>query len=231
MHPASRYRFYSAVFASSIALGFGGAVATSAQTMQGQNAVAPTPAQLGMADALSAMQPLLMQVNLSVSAVDVHRWKVPNDVRDTTASDVQSIQRDLSTTLPGLLTQAQNAPDAIAPAFAVFRNIDALYDVLLRITETATLAGTQSEAGRLEETRAEVQARRAQLGNAILASASAQDSNVLQLRTSLANASRVAATPAAPKKIVVEDGPAPATKTVRKRKPAAKPVTPPAPTQ
>jgi hypothetical protein len=201
--------------------------------MQGQAAAAPTPAQLGMTDALSALQPLLMQVNLSVSAVDVHRWKVPNDVRDTTASDVQSIQRDLSTTLPSLLTQAQGSPDSIAPAFAVFRNIDALYDVLLRITETATLAGTQSEAGRLEGTRAELQARRAQLGNAILASASAQDNSVLQLRTALATASRVAAAPTAPKKIVVDDGPATSpSKTVRKRKPAAaKPAAPPAPTQ
>ena len=97
---------------------------------------------------LNALQPLLAQVNQSVSAIDVHRWKAPNDVRDTTASDVQSIQRDLTSTLPDLLSQAQASTGAVAPAFAVFRNIDALYDVLLRITETATLAGSQSEAGR-----------------------------------------------------------------------------------
>ena len=164
--------------------------------------------------------------------MDVHRWKAPGDVKDTTTADVQSIQRDLVTTLPGLLSQAQSAPASIGPAFAVFRNIDALYDVLLRITETATLAGSQSEASRLESTRSELQARRAQLGNAILASANAQDASVMQLRTSLQAAQRVAVAPEPPKKVVVDDGPATATKTVRKKKPAAKPVaSPPAPTQ
>ena len=42
------------------------------------------------------------------------------------------MQRDLTSTLPGLLTQAEASGPAVAlPAFAVFRNLDALYDVLL----------------------------------------------------------------------------------------------------
>ena len=35
-----------------------------------------------------------------------------------------------------------NGPAALSPAFAVFRNLDALYDVMLRVTETAGLAGS-----------------------------------------------------------------------------------------
>jgi hypothetical protein len=176
-----------------------------------------------MQDALNAIQPLLSKVNLAASSVDVHHWKAPSDVRDTTTSDVQSIQRDLNVTLPDLLTKAQASPGAIAPSFAVFRNIDALYDVLLRITETATLAGTQSEADRLEQVRAELQARRAQLGNAILISATSQDTDVVQLRNSLAAAPRVPAASTAPKRIVVDDGPTTSTKASRKKKAATPP--------
>jgi hypothetical protein len=174
------------------------------------------------------MAPTLSGVNLAVSGVDVHRWKVPGEVKDTTTSDIQSIQRDLSGTLPSLVSQAQAAPGAIAPAFAVFRNLDALYDVLLRVTETATLAGSQQEAAHLESARAELQTRRSQLGTALQATAASQDTSVVQLRTALQTARQTAAsTQAAPKKIVVNDGPdvTPA-KTVHKKKPttpAAKP--------
>jgi hypothetical protein len=226
--PSAPRRFVITVLLSAVLLSgasFRGAAQNpSGQTPPGQTApVNPAnQTQLAMLDALNAMQPMLMQINLAVSSVDVRRWKAPNDVRDTTTEDVQSIQRDLSGTLPVLLTTAQSSPNAVGPAFAVFRNIDALYDVLLRITETATLAGTTSEADRLEQVRAGLQARRGQLGNAILASAAAQDNDVMQLRTALQSVPRTGAQPGgAPKKIVVNDGPdtAPA-KTTHKKKPA-----------
>jgi hypothetical protein len=183
----------------------------------------------GLTAALGALQPTLNEVNVAVSSVGVRRWKVPGDVKDTTSSDIQSIQRDLNGTLPTLVTQAQAASDSIAPSFAVYRNIDALYDVLLRVAETATLAGSQQEAGKLEGARADLQTRRSELGNALLSSATAQDSNVVQLRTSLDAAKRTANTAkaGAPTRIVVNDGPdAPAAKTVHKKKPAVKPTTP-----
>ena len=178
--------------------------------------------QSTMTDALNTIQPLLGQVNNALSAVDARRWKAPNDVRDQTASDIQSIQRDLNGTLPGLLSTAQAAPGSIAPAFAVFRNIDALYDVLLRITETATLAGSQQEATRLEQVRSDLQSRRSQLGSAILSSATAQDASVVNLQASLRAANSAAASASTtPRKVVVNDGPDSTAKPVKKRKPAA----------
>jgi hypothetical protein len=163
---------------------------------------------------------------VAVTSVEVHRWKVPGDVKDTTTADIQSIVRDLASTLPGLVAQAQASPASIAPAFAVYRNIDALYDVLLRVTETATLAGSQQEAQRLESARADLQTRRSQLGNALLSSATTQDLNVVQLKNSLAQMSRPAVSaPDAPKKIIVTDGPATASSRASHKKKSSKPAT------
>jgi hypothetical protein len=180
------------------------------------------PSAGAMTDALNAVQPTLANVDTALAGVEVRKWRAPGDVKETTASDIQSIQKDINGTLPALVSQSQAAPSAIGPAFAVFRNIDALYDVLLRVTETATLAGSQQEATRLEQVRSDLQTRRSQLGNALLASATAQDASVVQLRTSLDTASRAMAaqqSTAAAKKVVVNDGPDAATKTVHKRKP------------
>ena len=198
-----------------------------AQTAGDAAAGAPVNAtSSAVADALGAMQPTMASVNTALDSVDLHRWKVPGDVKDQTASDIQSIQRDINGSLPGLISQAQAAPNAIGPSFAVFRNIDALYDVLLRVTETATLAGSQQEAGRLESARAELQTRRRQLGDALLSSATAQDASVMQLRTSLDAARQTAvgqSAAAGPKKIVVDDGPAGAAKTTPHKKKVVKP--------
>lgn len=189
-----------------------------------------------VADALGSLQPTMASVNNALASVDVHRWKVPGDVKDQTASDIQSIQRDITGSLPGLISQAQASPNALAPSFAVFRNIDALYDVLLRVTETATLAGSQQEANHLESARADLQTRRRQLGDALLSSATAQDAAVTQLRSSL-DAARLAAKQSAaagPKKVVVDDGPASPAKPAHKKrvgKPAAPAATPAAPQQ
>ena len=182
-----------------------------------------------MVDALGAMQPALSQVDSALSAVEVRKWKAPGDVKDTTASDIQSIHRDINETLPGLVSQAQASPNAIGPVFAVFRNVDALYDVLLRVAETATLAGSQQEAARLEQARADLQTRRGQLGNALFSSATAQDANVMQLQTSLDAANRTAASTqqtSGAKKVVVNDGPDTSTRAPHKKKAAAKPAIP-----
>jgi hypothetical protein len=234
----SAVRFPKSFFAASAIAASVFIVSMSSATAQtAGDAPPPAPANATssvLADALGSLQPTMTSVNSALASVDVHRWKVPGDVKDQTASDIQSIQRDIDGSLPGLISQAQASPSAVGPSFAVFRNIDALYDVLLRVTETATLAGSEQEANHLESARADLQTRRRQLGDALLSSATAQDATVTQLRASL-DAARQSANPAAtagPKKVVVDDGPAGATKPAHKKKvvkpstPAAAPATP-----
>lgn len=185
---------------------------------------AQTPSAAPEAISTNDVRPAIGQVSQTVTGVNVSRWKAPNDVKDSTQQDLNSIQRDLNSTLPGLLDASTANPTAVGPAFAVYRNIDALYDVLLRVAETATLAGSQADAGRLQEALNQLQSARTAFGNSILQAASARDTEVVQLRTAVAHAAQAAPAPA-PQKIVVDDGPAskPAPPK-RKKKPA--PTTP-----
>ena len=115
------------------------------------------------------------------------------------------MQRDLTTTLPGLMSQAEaSAPAALSPSFAVFRNLDALYDVLLRVSETAALAGSESDAGSLEDARAGLEDGRGKLGAWLLQSIGAQDAQIARLQAPAAHPAPAAP---APTKIVVDDGP------------------------
>jgi hypothetical protein len=192
----------------------------------GQAAPPPAPAQAPAAAptafSMANLRPALANVQTAITNLNVGRWKAPNDIRATTQEDVNSMQRDLNTTLPPLLAQADAAgaasgPGALSPAFAVFRNLDALYDVLLRVTETAGLAGSAADASNLEDARAGLEDGRAKLGNWLLQAIGAQDAQVVRLQAPVA--AKPPAAPPPPTKIVVNDGPD-TTKPHKKKPPA-----------
>jgi hypothetical protein len=181
-------------------------------------AVAPAPASFAMTN----LRPALANVQTAITTLNVSRWKAPNDIRATTQQDINSMQRDLNTTLPALLAQADAAaaatgPPALSPAFAVFRNLDALYDVMLRVTETAGLAGSASDASSLEDARAGLEDGRGKLGAWLLQAIGAQDAQVVRLQAPVANSAP--APPPPPNKIVVNDGPDTTTKPHKKKPP------------
>jgi hypothetical protein len=198
----------------------GGSSAARAQAAPAPAAPAPAPAAAQAAApavapaptgfAMTNLRPALANVQTAITSLNVARWKAPNDIRATTQQDINSMQRDLNTTLPALLAQADAAaaasgPPALSPAFAVFRNLDALYDVMLRVTETAGLAGSASDASSLEDARAGLEDGRAKLGAWLLQAIGAQDAQVVRLQAPVAHPAP--APPPAPNKIVVNDGP------------------------
>ncbi len=154
---------------------------------------APAPAGFQMA----SLRPALGNVQEAIAGLSIAHWKAPAATRATIQQDVASMQRDLTITLPPLLAEADapapNAPAALSPSFAVFRNLDALYDVLLRVTETAALAGPTSDASSLEDARAGLEDGRAKLGAWLLQSIGAQDAQIARARATVAPAAPAAA--------------------------------------
>ena len=200
---------------------------------------APTAAQSQSAPAASPaprpsdlLHPALSQVGQAVASLNISRWKAPGEVRGATQQNVDSIQHDLNGTLPGLLATADAAPASVSAVFPVYRNIDALYDVLLRVSETAQLAAPQNEATSVSDALSKLESARNDLGNSILNCSKSSEAEVVKLRASIQQAAAVQpATP--PKTTVGNDGPAtPSSTTKRKKKPAppASSATSPSPT-
>ncbi len=191
--------------------GSGAARAKAGQAPAPVQAPAAAAAPAPTAFAMMNLRPALANVQTAITNLNVGHWKAPNDIRAATQQDIASMQKDLNTTLPPLLAQADsaasaNGPAALAPAFAVFRNLDALYDVLLRVTETAGLAGSAADSSNLEDARAGLEDGRAKLGNWLLQAIGAQDAQVVRMQAPAA-ARAPAAAATTPNKIVVNDGP------------------------
>lgn len=172
-------------------------------------------------------QPALLDIQRAVGSLNTGRWKAPNEVKAAADRNLSSIQRDLVETLPNLISEADAAAGSVPPAFAVYRNIDALYDVLLRVNQTAMLAAPENDASAVASALERLESARKQLGDAIVASAQDREVQIVRLQAAV-KAAATAAPPPPEKTTVVDDGPQAKPAVKKKRKSAAKPAPKPA---
>src|SRR5579864_4688035 len=149
-----------------------------------------------------------------LSHLRIEKWKTDSGTRRQTENDRESIQRNLQNALPGMLADLKNAPESLPATFKVYRNLDALNDVLNSVVESAGAFGSKDEfqslnkdLGGIEESRRAFADRMDKLSNA-------KEKEIGQLRVELQSAR--AAIP--PKKTVVDDTePTPPKKTTKKK--------------
>jgi len=164
------------------------------------------------------MQPALDVLKQALGTVNLEKWKASTPIKTEADGNLRSVQRDIESTLPPLLTAADAAPDSVTRTLPVFRNVDALYDVMLRLDAAGRLAAPKDQISALDQALARLSDRRHPLGDHVQANAEAQDARVGRLQAALK-----AVPPPAPPPAPVTCTPPPTTKKKRVTKPAAKP--------
>jgi hypothetical protein len=172
------------------------------------------------------LQPALDTLRQALETLRPDKWKASSDVRDETSANISSIRRDLDTTLPPLLAAADKAPNSVTQTLPAFRNIEALYDVLLRVSEVGAVSAPGQQGTALEQARASLEDARRTLGDRLQSAALSQDQQFSQVQAALHS---VQAAPA-PAPVAVCPPPAPVKHKAR-RKPVKKPATAPATSQ
>jgi hypothetical protein len=142
-----------------------------------------------------------------LSRMRIEKWKTDGNTKKQTQSDAESIMRNLQNALPSILSDLKNSPENLALTFKTYRNLDALYDVMNSVVESAGAFGNKDEFQSLNNDLGAVENSRRAFAERMDKLASAKETEIGQLRTEL-QAARAAA-PA-------------------KKKPVPKPKTPPA---
>jgi hypothetical protein len=205
------------------------AQAPATQTPSAQAAPASTPASPAQGTVSGLLQPSLDTLQQTIGALNIEKWK-RGTVRDEAVANASSIQRDLQSTLPALLTAVDAAPRTTSKALPVSRNVDALYDVVLRVVDGARVAAPADQLVKLQDALSGLDKARHAFNDHIQETAASTEKQVSDLQVALkAQAQAVPVCPAvAPPPA---PAPAPAKKPIPKKRkpvPAAKPaVTPP----
>jgi hypothetical protein len=119
-----------------------------------------------------------------------------------------------------MLAQLRSAPENLPATFKLYRNLDALYDVLGSVVEGAGAFGSKDDLQSLSNDLSSFEGTRKQLAERLEGLSSAKEAEIARLRTDLKTAQ--AAIPVEPPKKTVVDDTEPAKKPPVKKKPATK---------
>jgi hypothetical protein len=153
----------------------------------------------------------------------IERWKADNSYKKQELSNVDSIQRNLQDALPDMIGQLRKAPEDLPATFKLYRNLDALYDVLGSVAEGAGAFGPKDDLQALSNDLSAFEGTRKQLAERIENLSAAKEAEIARLRTDLKTAQ--AMIPAEPPKKVIVDDTTPPKKPAKKKTPAKKPAT------
>jgi hypothetical protein len=155
----------------------------------------------------------------------IERWKTDGNSKKQVLANVDSIQRNLEGALPAIIAQLRAQPEDLPTSFKLYRNLDALYDVVGSVVEGTGAFGSKDDFQALSNDLTTFEGTRKQLAQRIESVSVAKEAEIVRLRADLKTAQAAIPAPA-PKKTVVDDNETPKKPVVKKKKPVAKPATP-----
>jgi hypothetical protein len=174
---------------------------------------------------LSRLEEASKATQVDLAKLRIERWKTDGSTKKQTLANVDSIQRNLQGALPEIIGQLRASPENLSATFKLYRNLDALYDVLGSVVESAGAFGPKDDFQALSNDLNAFESSRRALGERLENLTSAKENEIARLRTDLKAAQ--AAIPATPPQKTVVDDTQPAKKPAPKKKVAPKkPATP-----
>src|SRR3954471_3849483 len=169
---------------------------------------------------LSQLEATSKNTQADLGKLRIEKWKADGSFKKQALGNVDSIQRNLQGALPEIVAQLRNTPEDLPASFKLYRNLDALYDVLGSVAEGAGAFGSKDDLQSISNDLSAFEGTRKQLAERISNLSSSKEAELTRLRAQLKTLQ--AELEAAPPKKVLVDDTEPAKKPPVKKKPAAK---------
>jgi TolA-binding protein len=197
-----------------------------AQTVSNAPPVAPAVSYASVSQ-LNGMLTQLEQASQAaqgdLAKLRIERWKTDANSKKQSEADVQSLQRNLQGALPAIIAELRTSPESLPSTFKLYRNLDALYDVMGSVVESAGAFGSKDEFQALENDLSTVEKSRRTFADRTAALAETKEAEVTRLRAQV-QAAQTVVNSAPPTKTIVDDtAPEPPKKKIVKKKPVSKP--------
>jgi len=156
-------------------------------------------------------------LNLDIGKLRVERWKADSSIKQQASENAASIQRNITAALPELIVAVRATPQSLAANFKLYRNLNALYDVVSNLAESVGAFGKRDEYDTIGPHVAALDDARRSYADYLQQMASTADN-----RIAAAQRAQAAVVQQPPKKIIVDDSPpTPAPKKKKAKKSSA----------
>jgi hypothetical protein len=184
------------------------------------------PAKPSIPPALSAIVSDVQRTSSSASTdlgrLQIDKWKIDGSQRQQMQQVAASLKRNITTAIPGLISDVQAAPDSVSKSFKLYHNINVVYEFLNSLTEAAGAYGRKEEYDPLASDVAALDKVRQNLSSYLEQSSVSLETQLSQTKAALAKAQAPPPTSKEPPKKIIVDNGATSKKTAKttKKKPA-----------
>jgi len=179
---------------------------------------------------LSQLEQTSQKMQGDLGRMRIERWKTDSNNKRSVQNNVESIQRNLQTALPAVIAELRASPENLNTTFKLYRNLDALYDVVGTVVETAGAFGNKDEFQSLGNDYDALEGTRRSLAERLDNLTQAKESELTHLRAQV-HALQAAVPPPPPKKVIVDDTEEPKKPAPKKKSTTSKPATKPSTTK
>jgi hypothetical protein len=163
--------------------------------------VAPATADLNAL--LQQIQQAASSANLDIARLRIEKWKTDSEQKRQMQQVADSLQKNISNAIPGLISDVQNSRGGVLASFKLYHNVNVVYEFLSALADATGSFGKREEYEPLAADAAALDTARQNLSTYIEQAAGRLESAAAQ-----ASAGAVQTRPnvvAPGKKIVVED--------------------------
>jgi len=185
-----------------------------------QQVVSPPVSYASLSQVSSLLSQLEQQsqaTQLDLAKLRVDRWKTDSNSKRQAQSNIESVTRNLHDAMPGIMGELRAAPESLVSTFKLYRNLDALYDVLGSVVESTGAFGSKDEFQVLANDLTSIENSRRSFADRMETLAGSKEVELTKLRGQIRSAQQAAISNNPPKKVVVDDNEPP-------KKPAKKAV-------
>jgi hypothetical protein len=136
------------------------------------------PVQANLNLIIAQVQKAALATNGDLGKLRIEKWKTDSDQKDQLQKMSDSIQRNLTNAVPGLISDVQTSRGNVSAAFKLYHNITIVYEYLTSLTDAAGVLGKKEEYEPLAADAAALDSARENLSTYIQQQATTYESRV-----------------------------------------------------
>lgn len=164
-------------------------------------------------DILTRVQQASQATSTDLARLRIDKWKAESDQKEQLQKIADSLSRNLTKAVPGLIGEVQSSRGSVSTTFRLYHNINVVYEYLNSLTDAAGSMGRREEYDPLNRDASAVNSARQELSTYIEQAATNMESRLRPAPTPTPSAQ----SDATPRKIVVDDA-HPKTATPKKKR-------------
>ena len=157
---------------------------------------------------VAQVERIAMATNGDIAKLRIDKWKTDSQQRQQLQKVADSLQRNITDAVPGLIADVQTTHGSVSSTFKLYHNLNVVYEFLSSLADAAGAVGKREEYEPLAQDAGDLDAIRSSLSSYIEQMATSYESRM--------NAARAAQQAPPPVKVIVDDQP------VKKPKPKPK---------